>query len=131
MKLRGLALGLLAAFAFATPIAAVDLGADTATIAAEKARWVERLREKHDDLAQAKARHTHAQATYQRMKTRNKMRGDRRTRIVSELRASETALADAEAGLEAALSAARREGVPPGWIREASSGGNAAPAPND
>ena len=124
------ALAFVAAFAFTLPIAAVDLSASPETIAAEKASWIERLNEKQNQLADAKARHAHAQAAYQRMKTRNNSRGDKRTRAVEELRASESALADAEAELESALADARSEGVPPGWIRDAKGRGNAAPAPN-
>ena len=134
MKHSMLALAFIAAFAFAQPGAAVDLSASPEEIAAEKARWIERLSQKQAELADAKARHAQAQAAYQRMRTRTTSRGEKRTRVVAELRDSEAALAEAEAQLESALAEARSEGVPPGWIRDVNSRGNAAapaPVPND
>jgi allantoicase len=129
MKRCLIALSFLAAFAFALPSAAVDLSASPETIAAEKAHWVELLSEKQNALADAKARQARAQATYQRIRTRaNKSGGDTRLRAVTELRNSEDAVAEAEAELEATLTTARREGVPPGWIRDAERRSSTAPA---
>jgi multidrug resistance efflux pump len=128
MKISLLALTFIAALAFAIPAAAVDLSASPEEIEAEKAHWIERLTESQSELADAKARYAHAQSTYQRMRTRSGSRGDKRSLVVAELRAAETALADAEANFESTLAEARRAGVPPGWIRDANSHRNAAPA---
>jgi multidrug resistance efflux pump len=133
MKTSQLTLTTLAAlaFAFALPSAAVDLSASPETIAAEKADWIERLSEKQRDFANAKARYAQAQASYQRMRTRNTSRGNKRSQSVAELQNAETALADAEADLEATLADARRQGVPPGWIRDANIESSASPAANN
>jgi len=131
MKTTLLSLMILTTFAIALPSGAVDLSASPETIAAEKADWIERLSEKQRELANAKARHARAQASYQRMRTRNTSRGDKRSQSVGELQAAETALEEAEAELKATLADARREGVPPGWIRDASSRSSNSPAAND
>jgi hypothetical protein len=133
MKAFVLALSVIAAFAFALPlpVAAVDLSASPEEIEAQKAQWIERLSENQSELADAKARHARALAAYQRMRTRNTSRGQKRVHAVEEMRSAEANLADAEAALEATLAEARREGVPPGWIRDATSRSDAAPASND
>lgn len=121
MTRRLAALACIAAFSLALPAVAIDLAGSPESIAAEKARWVERLTEKQRDVANAKVRYASAQRTYQRMRTRNTSRGDKRSRVVDDLAAAETALAEAERELESILAEARREGVPPGWIRDADS----------
>jgi hypothetical protein len=133
MKAFVLALSVIAAFAFTLPlpIAAVDLSASPEEIEAQKAQWIERLSEQQSEVANAKARHARALAGYQRMRTRNSSRGQKRILAVEEMKAAEAALADAEAEFEATLAEARREGVPPGWIRDAARRGDAAPASND
>jgi len=130
MKTTLLTLMIMTAFAVALPSKAVDLSASPEVIAAEKADWIERLSEKQQEFANAKARHARAQANYQRMRTRNTSRGDKRLKSVSELQAAENAVTEAAAELEATLAEARREGVPPGWIRDAGSRSN-APAANE
>jgi hypothetical protein len=133
MKAFVLALSIIAAFAFALPlsITAVDLSGSPEEIEAQKAQWIDRLSEKQSEVANAKARHAQALAAYQRMRTRNTSRGQKRVFAVEEMKAAEAALADAEAALEGTLAEARREGVPPGWIRDATHRRNAAPASRD
>lgn len=110
---------LIALFSLALPVAAVDLGADPDTVAAEKKRWVERLQEKREALANAKARKATAEAHYTRMRTRNKARGDARANVRAELTTAVADVAKAQEDYDAVLEAARREGVPPGWLRDA------------
>jgi len=122
---------LIAAFAFAASSASVDLSASPEEIAAQKMHWIERLTEKQQQLVNAKARYAKAQTSYQRMRTRSTSRGDKRSRVVAELKAAESALADAETELETTLAEARREGVPPGWIRDANDRTPTSPAAPD
>jgi len=128
MNLRSTTLCLIMALAFALPAPAVDLSADAETIDAQREQWTERIRRSSEAVANAKARLAQAEAEYTRMRTRNRARGDRRVQYRSSLQAAEKALTEAEAALDATLEAARNESVPPGWIRDATSGQPAAPA---
>jgi septal ring factor EnvC (AmiA/AmiB activator) len=130
MKFRNKIFSLIAAcaFAFALPVLAVDLSADPETIESQREQWTQRIRSNSDAVANAQARVYQAQAEYTSMRAHNKGRGDRRVQAKTRLQSAEKALADAEAALAATLDAARAASVPPGWIRDATSGQPAAPA---
>jgi len=114
-----LALPLLAVAADPLPLNAEIQGPDKAT-------WVSRVREAYASVAEARSRNVLAQDAYARMRHRPGERGGEKAAILEEVTAAKLNLADAEARLAQVLEEARRAGVPPGWIREATP---AAPQP--
>jgi len=120
--------GLLAAV-LAFPLLAVaadPLPLDAQIQGPDKTTWVSRVREAYAAVAEARSRDLLAQEAYTRMRHRPSERGGEKAAILEELTAAKTHLDDAEARLEQVLEEARRAGVPPGWIREATP---AAPQP--
>jgi hypothetical protein len=94
----------------------VDLGASDSAIAAQRARWQTRFHDARQAVVDAHLRHIDAMEAYRHMRHRDRERGEEKVRVMEELRASEVALAEAEAALDTLLAAARRAGVPPGWM---------------
>ncbi len=91
--------------------------------------WQKRIDEARDELAQARARHEAALAAYRDLRHRRRARGARKQAALKERSEAEAALDEAERRLEELLQQARRAGVPPGWIRDASQPNPAAPQP--
>jgi len=130
MSRRGLLAGLLAAL-LALPLAAGaadPLPSDAHIGGPDKAVWVGRVRAAYGTVAEARSRNLRAQEAYTSMRHRPSQRGGEKAAILAERTAAEAALADAEAQLAQVLEEARRAGVPPGWIREATP---AAPRPEN
>jgi len=94
----------------------------------DKQVWVGRVRDAYRAVAEARSRHLAAEQAYTSMRHRPSQRGEEKAAILAERTAAEAALADAEAQLAQVLEEARRAGVPPGWIREATP---AAPQPQN
>jgi PAS domain-containing protein len=91
--------------------------------------WQKRIREAREDLAQARARSEAALRAYTEVRHRGRGGGARKQQALKERKEAEVALAEAERRLEELLDQARRAGVPPGWIRDASGPSPAAPQP--
>jgi len=96
----------------------------------DPAGWQQRLREARSVVAQAQARQTAAEAAYDRMRSRHYPRGEAKLAIEAERTAARDDAARAQQELEALAEQARREGVPPGWLR-ATEGTPAAPDVSD
>lgn len=95
----------------------VDLAAPAEVVDAQRAYWRERFRTARDVVSEARGRYTLAQEAYGTMRHREGDRGDKKAQVMQELTSSGVALADAEAGLKDLFEAARKAGVPPGWMR--------------
>ena len=91
--------------------------------------WQKRIGEARKELAQARARFEAALSAYSEVRHRGRGGGARKQSALKERGEAEAALAEAERQLEELLDQARRAGVPPGWIRDASGPSPAAPQP--
>jgi len=111
----------------------VDLGAPEAVVEAQRARWQARLAAARSAVIDAHLRSIEATDAYRFMRHRNRDRGEEKRAILAEMRAAETALAEAVDAMHALLDSARSAGVPPGWYPDrdlpASSGGGTAASP--
>jgi hypothetical protein len=88
---------------------------------------VQRAHAQHVDAVEAaRARQEAAEVSYKRMRHRNRIRGDEKAQVLAEREAAKQALAQAERDLEEFLDRARRNGVPPGWVRNNPQLSNAA-----
>jgi hypothetical protein len=126
---RAKLLAALLAAALAFPLlafAADPLPLDAQIQGPDKVTWVSRLREAHSAVAEARSRNLLAQDAYVRMRHRPGERGGEKAAILAEVTAAKLNLEETEARLTQLLEEARRAGVPPGWIREATP---AAPQP--
>ena len=94
-----------------------DSGGETQDEIAQREHWQKTFALARTDLDQAKQRLNEAQLAYQNMRHRRRVRGDEKQQIIDELEAAEAALPRAQTAVDAATIAARRAGVPPGWIR--------------
>ncbi len=82
-----------------------------------EAYWRQRQHTLEDNVARSEIRAEEARNAFTLMMSRNYPIGDRRAEIREERDASEQALAEARAALDAFPEEARRAGVPPGWLR--------------
>ena len=82
-----------------------------------KTRWQTQLRALLSERDAARTRQAKAQKSYKSMRSRNRLRGDKRASVQNEVEAARTALAAAEQNLEDFYKGARRAGVPRGWLR--------------
>ena len=80
--------------------------------------WRRRVAEAHQAVAEAELRAETARNTYQDWRQRKYPRGVRKEELVREVADAEEAVREAEAKFAALLEHARREGVPPGVLRE-------------
>ena len=121
--LVGLSLGLASyAAAGVTPSPAESEG--------EKAQWVKRIADAQHALDAANARYADAIKSYGHLRHRRRQRGEAKAEILREQEDARTEVTVATRDLEDTLEAARRAGVPPGWVREAL-GGATRPAAQD
>jgi hypothetical protein len=98
--------------------------------AEDKPRWVDQLIEARRAVERARQDEAKSKADYSRMR-RGKFRGEKRRTITAERDRAHQARIDAERQLEVLLEKARRERVPPGWVREALDGFDPSPASID
>lgn len=84
--------------------------------------WVGRIRAARKAVDDARMRQDESTLGYGRARHRNKTRGDAKRKVLEERQESRDAVAEAESNLQKTMDAARSAGVPPGWIREATSG---------
>ena len=115
----------------AIALAALALLPATAAVAAGRVAWQQRIREATAAVEQAEARSANADDAYDEMRHRKYPRGEARAAIEAERTAARAAVVEAKKELERPLAEARREGVPPGWVRVAQDDdamGNAPPA---
>jgi hypothetical protein len=95
----------------ATPASPAGLGAE------EIDKWRQTLLESRERVDGAREQFAVAQQAYRDARKR-KRRGAERAELLAAQGAAEQELAEAEAELRALLEEARREGVPPGVLRE-------------
>lgn len=112
-RLPGLSLlPLLLALALAAPAGFAQPLDDT-----DRERWQSRLRGLASELDAARARVEAAEVAYKKMRHRNRARGEAKVAILAEVEESKLALEEAKQALEQFHQAARKSGVPPGWLR--------------
>lgn len=88
----------------------------------DRQTWVGRIRAAHKAVDDARMRQDEATIGYGKARHKNKTRGDAKRQVLQERQESRDAVAEAESNLQKTMDAARGAGVPPGWIREATSG---------
>ena len=98
----------------ASGVAPADL-----TPASDRDAWVERIVAAQESMDQANQRYANAVQAYVRMRHRRRQRGERKAAVLLEQENARDEAAEATLTLEQTLEAARRAGVPPGWVREA------------
>lgn len=91
--------------------------------------WEAAFAEAREELREARARLVVAHAAYQNMRHRRRLRGEAKKAIIDEWEAAQAALPEVEQKLQELQEAARRAGVPKGWLRQQQSAGAAASAP--
>jgi hypothetical protein len=96
--------------------------------AEDKAQWVDRLIAARRAVEKARRDEAASKSSYGRMRSRGKLRGEKRRTVTEERDRAHLARIDAERQLELLLEKARRERVPPGWVREALDGFEPSPA---
>ena len=84
----------------------------------EKARFQERYAELIQSVASAEVRAVESRAAYTKARQRNRLKGEYRELIMTEMEEAEAQLARLKKELDAFPEDARRAGVPPGWMRE-------------
>jgi hypothetical protein len=89
--------------------------------------WVQRIRAARGAVERAREEEAKSSFAYGHMRRHGKIRGDRREEIVEQRDTTHQARIEAERALEVLLERARREGVPPGWVREALEGFEVSP----
>jgi len=94
----------------------------------DKARWVDQLDTARRAVEKSRQDEAKSKSDYSRMRSRGKFRGEKRRSITEERDRAHQARIDAERQLEVLLEKARRERVPPGWVREALDGFDPSPA---
>ena len=82
-----------------------------------KARWQNELRGLLAERDAARSRLTQAEASYKRLRSRNRARGAKRANALTAVEQARADLANAEEKLEAFYKGARRAGIPRGWLR--------------
>ena len=116
------------AFATPAPAALPAVSAQAAPPVGREA-WTERIRKTHQTVAEARRRHAAAITAFQKARHRHRARGARKQKLMAEREESRVALEQAERRLEGMIEQARRNGVPPGWLRDAAEPGPASPQP--
>lgn len=91
-------------------------------------RWVDRILAARRNVEQARRDEARARIDYGRMRNHGKLRGSKRKEITEARDRVHQVRIDAERALEVLLDKARRERVPPGWVREAMEGFQQSPA---
>jgi len=81
--------------------------------------WVERIATAQETMDRANQRYEDAVQAYGLMRHRRRARGERKAAILLEQENARAEVTKATRDLEQTLEAARRAGVPPGWVREA------------
>jgi hypothetical protein len=94
----------------------------------QKDEWVDRLTAARREVEKARKHETQSRTTYGRMRGHGKFRGEKRREITEERDRAHQARIDTERELEVLLEQARRQRVPPGWVREALEGFDPSPA---
>lgn len=122
--LASLALGLAGPSLAASPLVQVATGPSSAL----HREWVERIHEARSAVEKARVEEKRATLAYGLMRRRQKLRGEKRAEIVRQRDAAHEARRQAEQDLEALIERARRENVPPGWVREAMDGFQEVPS---
>jgi len=115
-----------AASAETTEAAKPDGGRVDLTSAEDRATWVGRIRDAQQAVEEARLREDEAAVGYGRARHKRKARGEAKRAILEERQESRGAVAEAQAKLDETMQAARRAGVPPGWVREATDGSGPA-----
>ncbi len=80
-------------------------------------RWRKRVASAYANLDRARDRHQAALDAYRQMRHRRRVRGERKAAVLAEVDESREGVEAAEQRLEALRKSARRDGVPPGWLR--------------
>ena len=101
-----------------TPPPAAPSAEYTGSAEADVGEWRERLLEAQERLESARERAAAAQHAYRDQRQRKRLRGEKKAKLLAELKGAEQQLAEAEAELPVLLDEARRAGVPPGVLRE-------------
>ena len=99
--------------------------------AEDKARWVDEMIAARRAVEKTRQHEAKSKSDYGRMRSRGKLRGEKRRNVTEERDRAHQARIDAERQLELLLERARRERVPPGWVREALDGFEQSPASID
>ncbi len=97
----------------------VDLGTGAAPGGPDQSAWMNRIQQARARLSTAQDRYASAMVSYRQMKHRRRARGEQKLSILTQRKAARSELTAAQRELDALLEQARREGVPPGWLREA------------
>ena len=84
--------------------------------------WVERIATAQQAMDDANARYENAVRAYSHMRHRRSERGQRKADVLIEQENARAEVAEAARFLDTTLEQARRDGVPPGWVREALAG---------
>ncbi len=95
--------------------------------ASERDAWVDRIVAARRQVEKARLEVSQSRATYGRMRSKNRLRGEARNKVRQAREDAQVALENAEKNLATLLELARRKGVPPGWIREAMEGFEESP----
>ena len=80
---------------------------------------MKRIADAQHALDAANTRYAQAIKSYGHLRHRRRQRGERKAEVLREQEAAREEVTVATRGLEETLEAARRAGVPPGWVREA------------
>ncbi len=96
------------------------------TSASDRASWVGRIRSAQQAVDEARLRENQATIDYSRARAKRKTRGEAKREVIEEKQESRGDVEDAERHLEETLEAARRAGVPPGWVLEGLGGSDPA-----
>lgn len=107
---------LLLGMLLGTPITTA-IARETRDEIAQRQHWQRTFSHAREELARAKQSLNDARIAYQNMRHHRRVRGDEKQKIIDAVPSGERELARAQEALDAARVAARRAGVPPGWIR--------------
>ncbi len=83
-----------------------------------KKDWQQRYEQVLSRVKAAEARIATSRLAIRKARQRDRLKGQHRTEIMTELNSAEEELATARQLLEELPEAARQAGVPPGWLRE-------------
>lgn len=109
--LVGLSLGL-------PSYAAAGVTASPHETATSREAWVQRIADAQQTVDAAHTRYAQAIRSYGQMRHRRRARGERKADVLIEQEAARGDVSRATRQLEETLEAARRAGIPPGWVRE-------------
>lgn len=110
----------LVGFSLGLPsFAAAGVTASPAESPGAKTEWVKRIADAQHALDGAHTRYAQAIESYGNLRHRRRQRGAAKREVLDEREAARVEVDVATRALEETLLAARRAGVPPGWVREA------------